>query len=46
LKLAKLAAPKAQGGGIAPAKVLHLTDDDVVIARIHQLVQAAIKPSQ
>ena len=43
--MAKAAAPKGQGLGIvAPAKVLHLPDHDVVVACVDQLVQLAIDP--
>lgn len=44
LKLPKLAAAIQQRFGIVPAKVLHLANHNVVIARVHQLVQRAIKP--
>ena len=44
LKLAELAAAKSQGRRVLPAKVPDLADDDVVIARVHQLVNGAIEP--
>jgi hypothetical protein len=45
--MAKSAAPKSQRLRIVtPAKVEHLTDHDVVITRIYQLMKPAFKPGK
>jgi hypothetical protein len=44
--LAKAAVPKSQGGGIVPAKISHLAQQDAVVTGFNQLMQLAVKPGR